>query len=161
MLFTDIVDSTTTEAALGDRRWHELIESHDRMIRRQLSRFRGVEVKLTGDGVLATFDGPARAIECACAIRDGAIGLDLRIRAGLHTGEIETNGGDISGLAVNVAARVEALAGPSQVLVSRTVKDLLAGSRLHFEHRGVHTLKGVPDRWELYEVTADAAGVDG
>ncbi len=153
VLFTDIVDSTATAAALGDRRWHDLLDSHDHMVRRQLNRFRGREIKRTGDGFVATYDGPARAIECACAIRDGGRGLDLELRVGLHTGEIEFDGDDIGGIAVNVAARIQAKAEPSEVLVSRTVKDLVAGSRFHFENRGSHILKGVPDTWELFAVS--------
>ncbi len=153
VLFTDIVDSTATAATIGDRRWHDLLDSHDRMVCRQLSRFRGREIKRTGDGFVATFDGPARAIECASAIRDGAHGLDLEVRAGLHTGEIEFDGDDIGGIAVNVSARIQAKAEPSEVLVSRTVKDLVAGSLFHFENRGSHTLKGVPDTWELFAVS--------
>ena len=153
VLFTDIVNSTAIAAAIGDRRWHDLLDSHDNMVRRQLNRFRGREIKRTGDGFVATYDGPPRAIEYACAIRDGAHGLDLEVRVGLHTGEIEIDGDDISGIAVNVSARIQAKAEPSEVVVSRTVKDLVAGSRFHFENRGSHTLKGVPDTWELFAVS--------
>jgi class 3 adenylate cyclase len=155
VLFTDIVDSTATAVGLGDRRWRDLLVSHDQMVRRQLNRYRGKEVKRTGDGFLATFDGPGRAIECACAIRDGARGLDLEIRAGLHTGEIDVGSDDIGGVAVNIAARIEAKAAPSEVLVSRTVKDLVAGSHLQLDTRGRHKLKGVSDSWELFSVAND------
>jgi class 3 adenylate cyclase len=152
ILFTDIVDSTRSAAAAGDRRWRELLDLHDAMVRRQLERFRGQEVKHTGDGFLATFDGPARAIEGAWAIRDGSQALDLEIRAGLHTGVIELRGSDVSGTAVNLAARVQAAAHPSEVLVSRTVADLLAGSSFTFNDRGAHQLKGVPGVWQLFSV---------
>lgn len=152
ILFTDIVDSTQTAASLGDHEWRTLLDLHDAMVRRQLERFRGQEIKHTGDGFLATFDGPARAIEAAWAIRDGSRALDLEIRAGLHTGVIELRGSDVSGTAVNLAARVQACAGPSEVLVSRTVADLLAGSSFTFADRGSHELKGVPQAWQLYGV---------
>ena len=153
ILFTDIVDSTQTAASLGDRGWRELLDRHDAMVRRQLERYRGREIKHTGDGFLATFDGPARAIEAARAIRDGSRALDLEIRAGLHAGMIELRGADISGTAVNLAARVQAYAQPSEVLVSRTLADLLAGSNFTFSDRGSHELKGVPGTWQLYAVT--------
>jgi class 3 adenylate cyclase len=152
ILFTDIVDSTQSAAAAGDRRWRELLDLHDAMVRRQLERFRGREIKHTGDGFLATFDGPARAIEAAWAIRDGSQALDLEIRAGLHTGVIELRGSDVSGTAVNLAARVQAAARPSEVLVSRTVADLLAGSSFTFTDRGSQELKGVPGVWQLFSV---------
>jgi len=153
ILFTDIVDSTQTAASLGDRGWRELLDRHDAMVRRQLERYRGREIKHTGDGFLATFDGPARAIEAARAIRDGSRALDLEIRAGLHAGMIELRGADVSGTAVNLAARVQAYAQPSEVLVSRTLADLLAGSNFTFSDRGSHELKGVPGTWQLYAVT--------
>ena len=152
ILFTDIVDSTQSAAAAGDRRWREPLDLHDAMVRRQLERFRGREIKHTGDGFLATFDGPARAIEAAWAIRDGSQALDLEIRAGLHTGVIELRGSDVSGTAVNLAARVQAAARPSEVLVSRTVADLLAGSSFTFTDRGSQELKGVPGLWQLFSV---------
>jgi class 3 adenylate cyclase len=152
ILFTDIVDSTQSAAAAGDRRWRQLLDLHDAMVRRQLERFRGREIKHTGDGFLATFDGPARAIEAAWAIRDGSQALDLEIRAGLHTGVIELRGSDVSGTAVNLAARVQAAARPSEVLVSRTVADLLAGSSFTFTDRGSQELKGVPGVWQLFSV---------
>ena len=150
VVFTDIVDSTSTAAALGDRQWRELLQRHRRSSAEALGRFGGRLVKDTGDGLLATFDGPARAIRCARAILDAGESQGLRVRAGVHTGEVEVIDDDIGGMAVNIAARVSALAGPSEVLVSRTVKDLVAGSGLEFEPRGAHELRGVPDEWELY-----------
>jgi len=152
VMFTDIVDSTPRAAAMGDRRWSELLEDHRRVMRQQLDRFGGREVKTTGDGFLTTFDGPARAIRCALATHEATREIGLPLRAGLHAGECEQRHGDISGIAVHTAARVAALAGPGEVLVSRTVKDLVAGSGLHFEDRGSHTLKGVPDEWRLFAV---------
>jgi class 3 adenylate cyclase len=154
VMFTDIVDSTRRAADVGDRRWRELIGRHDDLTRRQLGRFRGREVKTLGDGFLATFDGPARAIECACAIRDGVVPLDLEVRAGLHTGECELYGDDVGGMAVNIGARVGALAGANEVLVSGTVKDLVVGADLRFTERGEHELKGVPGKWRLYAASA-------
>jgi class 3 adenylate cyclase len=150
VVFTDIVDSTRTAAELGDQRWREVLERHQGSVRAALERFGGRQVKSTGDGFLATFDGPARAIRCARAILDTSEELGIRVRAGAHTGECEVIGDDIGGIAVHIAARVSALAGPSEVLVSRTVKDLVAGSGLAFSDRGAHELKGVPDTWELY-----------
>jgi pimeloyl-ACP methyl ester carboxylesterase len=150
VMFTDIVDSTRRAADQGDRRWRELIGRHDELTRRQLDRFRGHEVKTLGDGFLATFDGPARAIECACAIRDGVGPLGLEVRAGLHTGECELHGDDVRGMAVNIGARVGALADANEVLVSSTVKDLVVGADLEFADRGEHELKGVPGRWRLF-----------
>jgi class 3 adenylate cyclase len=152
VLFTDIVSSTEQAAAMGDRRWRDLLESHNLLMKRELARFRGREVKSTGDGVLATFDGPARAIRCAQAIRDGVRGLGIEIRAGLHTGECEVMGEDVGGIAVHIGARVASLAGPGEVLVSGTVKDLVAGSGIQFADRGAHILKGVPDQWRLFAV---------
>lgn len=152
VLFTDIVESTSTLARLGDRRWRELLDLHDAMVRRQLARFRGRYVKDTGDGVLATFDGPARAVECAATIRDGAHQLGLEIRAGLHTGEVEPRGDDIGGMTVHIAARVLALAGPGELLVSRIVSDLVVGSGIEFADRGEHELKGVPRPWQILAV---------
>ncbi len=150
VMFTDIVDSTRRAADAGDRRWGELINRHDELTRRQLERFRGREVKTLGDGFLATFDGPARAIECACAIRDGVGPLGLDVRAGLHTGECELGGDDVRGMAVNIGARVGALADANEVLVSSTVKDLVVGADLEFVDRGEHDLKGVPGTWRLF-----------
>ncbi len=150
VMFTDIVDSTRRAANVGDRSWRELIGRHDELTRRQLDRFRGREVKTLGDGFLATFDGPARAIECACAIRDGVGPLGLDVRAGLHTGECELGDDDVRGMAVNIGARVGALADANEVLVSSTVKDLVVGADLAFADRGEHELKGVPGKWRLF-----------
>jgi pimeloyl-ACP methyl ester carboxylesterase len=148
VLFTDIVDSTRTAAELGDARWRSLLERHQRVVRDSLARFHGREVKATGDGFLATFDGPARGVRCA---REILAESEVPVRAGLHTGECEVMGDDIGGIAVHIAARVSALAGASEVLVSRTVKDLVVGSGLEFRERGAaEELKGVPDRWDLY-----------
>jgi class 3 adenylate cyclase len=152
VLFTDIVGSTARIVEVGERRWRDLLERHDAAVRRQLERFGGHEVQTTGDGMLATFDGPARSVYCACAIRDAAGQLGLEIRAGIHAGEIEVRGKNVGGLAVHIAARVAALAGPRQVLASSTVKDLVAGSRIGFEDSGSHLLKGVPDEWRLFSV---------
>jgi class 3 adenylate cyclase/pimeloyl-ACP methyl ester carboxylesterase len=154
VLFTDIVGSTDLAARMGDARWLELRSAHDDLIRRSLGAFRGREIATTGDGFLATFDGPARAIKCAVRIRDAVRPLQMEIRAGLHTGEIELLNGNIGGLAVHLAARVMAVAGPSEVLVSGTVTDLVAGSGIEFEDRGVQALKGVPGTWRLLRVTA-------
>jgi class 3 adenylate cyclase/pimeloyl-ACP methyl ester carboxylesterase len=152
LLFTDIVGSTEIAARLGDRDWRALLEKHDTAVRRELESFRGHEANTTGDGFLATFDGPARAIRCACAIRDRVRELGLEIRAGLHTGECELVRGDVAGIAVHTAARVASLAEPGDVLVSSTVKDLVAGSGTGFEHRGDHELKGIPGEWRLFVV---------
>jgi len=152
VMFTDIVDSTSKAAALGDRRWRDLLERHDALMRRELDWHRGREVKTLGDGFLATFDGPARAIRCACSARDAMRGLGVEVRAGLHTGECELMGEDLAGIAVNIGARVGAVAGPGEVLVSRTVMDLVAGSGIEFTDRGLHSLKGVPGEWQLYAV---------
>jgi class 3 adenylate cyclase len=150
ILFTDIVGSTETAAKLGDRRWRDLLERHDATVRRQLAVHRGREVKTMGDGFLATFDGPARAIRCASAIRDGLEGIGIEVRAGVHTGEVETIDGDVGGIAVNIGARVGALAGAGEVLVSSTVRELVVGSGIEFAERGVHRLKGAPDEWRLF-----------
>ena len=152
VMFTDIVDSTRKAAALGDRRWRDLLGRHDTLMRRELERHRGRAVKTLGDGFLATFDGPARAIRCACSARDALRGLGVEVRAGLHTGECELIGDDLGGIAVNIGARVGSVAGPGEVLVSRTVTDLVAGSGIEFTDRGVHSLKGVPGEWQLYAV---------
>ena len=154
VLFTDIVGSTETAADLGDRRWKELLEEHHRRVRGQLARFRGTEVDTAGDGFFATFDGPARAVRCARAIVDAVAPLGVEVRAGVHTGEVETIDGKVGGMAVVIGARVGALAGPSEVLVSQTVSDLTAGSGLALEDAGEHELKGVPDRWRLYRVVS-------
>jgi class 3 adenylate cyclase len=150
VLFTDIVGATERAAKLGDQRWRELLEEHHRSIREELERFRGREIDTAGDGCLATFDGPARAIRCACVIRDAMRSLGIEIRAGLHTGECELVGEKIAGIAVHTGARVAGLAGPGEVLVSNTVKDLVAGSGIELVDRGEHQLKGVPGIWRLY-----------
>ena len=152
VLFTDIVGSTEKAAALGDRRWRDLLDNHHATIRRNLARFRGHEVKTTGDGILATFDGPARGIRCACAIADEIRPLGIEVRSGLHTGECEMTDDDVGGIAVHIGARVAALAGAHEVLVSSTVKDLVAGSGLRFADRGSRSLKGVPGEWHIYAV---------
>jgi pimeloyl-ACP methyl ester carboxylesterase len=154
VLFTDIVGSTERAVAAGDRAWATLLSEHNALVRRQLERFRGVEIDTTGDGFFASFDGPARAIRCALAIRDGVRALGLEVRAGVHTGECERVDGKLGGVAVNIGARVAALAGTGEVLVSATVVDLVAGSGLVFEERGEHELKGVPGRWRLRAVAA-------
>ena len=152
ILFTDLVESTQLAGRLGDRRWRELLASHDAVVREELDRFRGREVQGTGDGFLATFDGPARAIRCACAIRDALDALGLEVRAGLHTGEIERHGDDLAGIAVHIAQRVMTHAGPGHVLVSRTVADLIAGSDIDLLDLGEQELKGVPGPWRLFSV---------
>jgi class 3 adenylate cyclase/pimeloyl-ACP methyl ester carboxylesterase len=152
VLFTDIVGSTERAAELGDRAWGDLLERHHATVRAMIGRYRGKEVDTAGDGFLATFDGPARAVRCALAVSEAVRSLDIEIRAGVHTGEIELEGEDVRGIAVHIGARVGAKAGPSEVLVSSTVKDLVAGSGLGFEDAGEHELKGVPDRWHLYRV---------
>jgi class 3 adenylate cyclase/pimeloyl-ACP methyl ester carboxylesterase len=154
VLFTDIVDSTRRAAEMGDRDWHALLDAHDAVVRSQLSRFRGREVNTSGDGFLAMFDGPQRAIRCAMAIRDAVQVLGIEVRAGLHTGECEVRGDDIGGIAVHIGARVSALAGPNDVLVSSTLRDLVIGSGLEFEDRGTHELKGVPGEWRLFAVAS-------
>ena len=152
VLFTDIVDSTRLAADSGDSGSRGLLDQHDALVQRQLERFRGRAVKSTGDGFMATFDGPVRAMRCACAIRDGAQKLGVEIRAGLHTGEVEVRGDDIAGIAVHLASRVAALARPSEVLVSSAIPPLVAGSGITFVERGEHTLKGVPGSWKLFAV---------
>jgi class 3 adenylate cyclase/pimeloyl-ACP methyl ester carboxylesterase len=154
VLFTDLVNSTPQAAERGDRRWRELLITHDAIVSEETDRFRGRVVKFTGDGVLATFDGPGRAIRCACAIRDAVQALGVEVRAGLHTGEIELRGDDVSGIAVHTAQRVSSLAVAGEVLVSRTVADLLAGSDFDFHERGDHELKGLPGSWRLFSVQA-------
>ena len=150
VLFTDIVGSTERAVELGDRKWRDLLEEHNAMVRRALVRFRGREVDAVGDGFLATFDGPARAIRCARAIADEVRALGLEVRAGLHTGECELVGQDVRGIAVHIGARVAAEAGPGEILVSSTVKDLVAGSGIRFDDRGERDLKGVPGPWRLF-----------
>jgi class 3 adenylate cyclase len=154
VLFTDIVDSTQRAAQMGDRDWHALLDAHDAVVRSQLARFRGREVNTSGDGFLAMFDGPQRAIRCAMAIREAVQALGIEVRAGLHTGECEIRGDDIGGIGVHIGARVSALAGPNDVLVSSTLRDLVIGSGLEFEDRGTHELKGVPGEWHLFAVTS-------
>jgi class 3 adenylate cyclase len=150
VLFTDIVGSTARAEEMGDQRWHNLLAAHHATVRRELVRYRGSEIRSLGDGFLATFDGPARAVRCACAISEAVRPLDIQVRCGLHTGEIETAGDDVQGIAVHTAARVSALAEAGEILVSRTVKDLVAGSGLHFKERGKHSLKGLQEPMELY-----------
>jgi pimeloyl-ACP methyl ester carboxylesterase len=150
VLFTDIIDSTQTASRVGDQQWRRLLDRHDTESRRCVDRFGGRFVKHTGDGMLATFDGPARGVQCAQLLSDTLAPLGLPIRAGLHTGEVEQRGDDVGGIAVHIGARVASLAGAGEVFVSRTVRDLVVGSDLHFEDRGTHELKGVPDSWQLY-----------
>jgi class 3 adenylate cyclase len=157
ILFTDIVGSTETAARLGDRRWRDLLARHNATVRRELAVHRGNEVKTMGDGFLATFDGPARAIRCATAIQDDLSQSGVEIRSGIHSGEVETIGSDVGGMAVNIGARVGALAAPGEVLVSSTVRELVVGSGIEFEARGSHRLKGAPDEWRLFAVVSGAA----
>jgi class 3 adenylate cyclase/alpha-beta hydrolase superfamily lysophospholipase len=153
LLFTDIVSSTQTAVAMGDRRWRELLDEHDRLFRLTLERQRGREVNTTGDGCVASFDGPARAIRCAKTLVETVKGLGFEIRAGVHTGECEMRGKDVGGIAVHVAARVMSEASPSEVLVSNTVRDLVAGSGIMFDDRGFHMLKGLDEKYQLFAVT--------
>jgi len=157
VLFTDIVDATRRVTELGDRRWRDLLDAHHSLVRQELAKFRGREIDTAGDGFLAAFDGPARAVRAACALAGGVGRLGLEIRAGLHTGECEVMGAKLGGIAVHIGARVAALAKGSEVLVSSTVKDLVAGSGLHFEDRGVHALKGVSGDWHIFAVSGEAA----
>ncbi|MEY2568285.1 MAG: hypothetical protein QOE35_2814 [Actinomycetota bacterium] len=150
VLFTDIVRSTETASELGDRRWRQVLDDHDRLISDEVARSRGRLIKTTGDGALATFDGPARAVRCAQSIAVGVRRLGLDVRAGVHTGEVELRGEDVGGIGVHIGARVASAADAGQVLVSRTVVDLVVGSGLHFTDAGIHTLKGVPGEWSLY-----------
>ncbi|MFN2545428.1 MAG: alpha/beta fold hydrolase [Actinomycetota bacterium] len=152
VLFTDLVDSTGRAAELGDRRWRALLDRHDEMARAEIDANRGRLMKTTGDGVLATFDAPGRAIRCTMSLREALSEIGLEMRAGLHTGEIELRDDDVGGIAVHIAARVAALAGPSEILVSRTVSDLVAGSEIGFTDRGGHALKGIPGEWQLWAV---------
>jgi len=152
ILFTDIVGSTERAAALGDRGWRQLLERHDAVVRRQLALHRGREVKTMGDGFLATFDGPARAIRCAATVREEVSGLGIEVRAGIHTGEVELMGDDVGGMAVNIGARIGSLANPGEVLVSSTVRELVVGSGLEFADRGVQALKGAPGEWRLFAI---------
>ena len=152
ILFTDIVGSTRLAAELGDRRWRHVLDDHDEMVRHHLARFRGKEVKSTGDGFVATFDGPARAIHCSREIAVDAAALGIEIRAGIHTGECEIRDDDIGGIAVHVAARILAEAAPGEVIVSSTVKELVIGSGIRFVDRETRVLRGVPDEWHLFAV---------
>jgi class 3 adenylate cyclase len=152
MLFTDIVGSTELAASLGDQAWRSLLDAHDRMVRDHLRRYRGNEIKTTGDGFLASFDGPARAIRCALTMAEATRALGIELHLGLHTGECEVRGDDLFGLAVHIAARIASLAAPGELLVSGTVKDLVAGSRIEFMDRGEHELRGVPGNWRLFSV---------
>ena len=154
VLFTDVVDSTKRAAGLGDEHWSDLLDRHDERVRAEIRRFQGRVVSTAGDGVFATFDSPGRAIECALAIRAALRALDIEVRAGIHTGEIEVRGDDLAGLTVHIGARVSGLAGPGEVLVSSTVKDLVVGSSVEFSERGEHELKGVPGTWRLFAVAA-------
>jgi class 3 adenylate cyclase len=156
VLFTDIVGSTARAAELGDHEWRALRERHNSTVRQLFTRFRGHEVKNLGDGFLATFDGPARAVRCATAISDAVRPLGITVRSGLHTGEIELTADDVTGIAVHVAARVAAQATANETIVSSTVRDLVAGSGLRFEDRGMHALKGLPDNVHLYTVLSAA-----
>jgi class 3 adenylate cyclase/alpha-beta hydrolase superfamily lysophospholipase len=154
LLFTDIVASTERTAAMGDQAWHSLLDAHDRTVRDHLRRFRGQEINTTGDGFLASFDGPARAIRCALAMAEATRALGIDLHLGMHTGECEVRGDDLGGLTVHIAARLASLASPGEVLVSSTVKDLVAGSRIEFVDRGRHQLKGVPGSWKLYRAVS-------
>jgi class 3 adenylate cyclase len=150
VLFTDIVGSTERAQATGDRRWRELLDAHDEAARRLVAQEGGRRIKSTGDGVLAVFDGPGRAIRCAVALRKELEGLGIEIRAGIHTGELDVTDDDVGGIAVHIAARIVATAGPGEILVSRTVRDLVTGSGIALEDRGTHTLKGLSDPWQLF-----------
>ncbi|MDP9296423.1 MAG: adenylate/guanylate cyclase domain-containing protein [Actinomycetota bacterium] len=152
VLFTDIVGSTEMASAMGDRAWREILDRFHALIRREVARFRGREIDTAGDGFLASFDGPARAIGCAAAARDALRDVEVDVRAGVHTGECEVQGSKLAGIAVHIGARIMSLAGPGEVLVSQTVKDLVSGSGIAFEHRGSHSLKGVPEEWTLFAV---------
>jgi pimeloyl-ACP methyl ester carboxylesterase len=160
VLFTDIAGSTERAAMLGDERWRRLLETHDELVRRRLTAFRGVEIKTLGDGFLATFDGPGRAIRCACAIREDVGELGVEVRAGVHTGECEVIGSDIGGMAVHIGARVIGRAAPGEVLVTGAVRDLVVGSGIEFADRGTYSLKGVPGEWQLLEVTAECGATE-
>jgi class 3 adenylate cyclase len=153
VLFTDIVGSTERASRLGDRRWRELLEVHDELARRVVEEFGGQLVKTTGDGILATFDGPGRGIRCAAALRDELRGIGLQIRAGLHTGEVELRDGDVGGIAVHLAARVMATAGSGEIFTSQTVRDLIVGASIAVEDRGPHVLKGIEGAWQLFAIT--------
>jgi len=153
ILFTDIVGSTELAARIGDSAWRDLLERHHTVVRRELARFQGRELDTAGDGFFAVFDGPARAVQAAAAIGEALQTLELRIRSGLHTGECEVSDGKVAGIAVSIGARISSLAAPGEVLVSSTVKDLVAGSGLQFDDRGAHQLKGIPESWRLFALT--------
>jgi DNA-binding NarL/FixJ family response regulator len=157
VMFSDIVSSTAMAAGIGDRRWRDVLDRHDELVRTVLGAHGGREVKTTGDGFLALFDAPARAIRCAVAVREALRDLDIQVRVGLHSGEVELRGGDVGGIAVNIGARVAAEGSAGDVVVSSTVKDLVAGSDIEFRDLGEHELRGVPDRWRLYAVSGAAA----
>jgi class 3 adenylate cyclase len=154
ILFTDIVGSTEKLIAAGDRQWTDLLEAHNTVVRRELAAYRGRELNTTGDGFIAVFDGPARALRCAFAVREAVRRVGIEIRSGIHTGECEMRRDSISGVSVHIAARIAALASPSNVVVSRTVKDLAGGSGISFDDLGDHALKGVPEPWRLYQVVS-------
>ena len=158
MLFTDICGSTDKASEVGDRAWRELLDQHNAIIREQLARWRGMEIKTLGDGFVATFDGPARAVRCAHAIVEAVRGLGLEVRAGLHTGEVEMLESDVGGIAVHIGARVNAVADAGEVLVSSTVKELVVGSDLRFTDRGPHDLRGVPGEWRLFSLEPTSPG---
>jgi class 3 adenylate cyclase len=153
-MFSDMVQSTEQTARMGDRRWRELLAAHDGIVRSEVDRFRGRAIKSMGDGFLATFDGPGRALRCASAVRDAVRSLEIDLRVGIHTGEIEQRGDDIAGLAVIIAQRIQAAADPGEILASRTVVDLVAGSGIGFTDRGAHNLKGISGDWQLYALEA-------
>jgi class 3 adenylate cyclase len=155
ILFTDIVGSTELAARVGDSAWRELLQKHHAIVRRELARFQGRELDTAGDGFFASFDGPARAVQAASAIRDALRSLEIEIRSGLHTGECEASDGKIAGIAVSIGARISSLAAPNEILVSSTVKDLVAGSGLGFEDRGDHELKGIPETWRLFALSTE------
>ncbi|HEY6577455.1 MAG TPA: adenylate/guanylate cyclase domain-containing protein, partial [Mycobacterium sp.] len=157
ILFTDIVGSTVRAATLGDDRWRDLLDNHDAVVRHELARFQGLEVNTAGDGFVATFISPSVALDCAEAIVDAVATLGIEVRVGVHAGEVEVRGDDIAGMAVHIGARVSALAGPSEVLVSSTVREIVTGSRRTFTDHGEHDLKGVPGRWRVYAVQRDSA----
>jgi len=161
VMFVDIVESTQRAAQVGDRRWNEILKGYFDLLRRELDQFGGQEVTATGDGMLATFDRPQRAVRCACSIRDRVRSLGLEVRAGLHTGEVQLTGGNVAGIAVHIGARVDSTANPSEVLVSSTVKELVSGSGIVFEDRGMCALKGVPEEWHLFAVVSDETQTNG
>jgi class 3 adenylate cyclase len=152
VLFTDIVGSTEHASALGDHAWHDLLDRHDQLTRKEIGRYSGREIKTLGDGFLAAFDGPGRAVRCAAAITEQARRIGIEVRCGLHTGECEVRDKDLAGIAVHIGARIGGLAEPGEVLVSTTVKDLVIGSGIEFSDRGTHKLKGVPEKWKLYSL---------